>query len=537
MVSSRYLIAPLALAAIGIATVPSTPVAAQEVTSRPVVQPLPAREVEDLRQALRALDRAPRDVEALLNAGFASIKVNDLEAAMGYFGRAEEAAPGDQRVKQAQASVFLRSGRPVEALRLFSEAEAAGASGGRFLSDRGLSYDMVGDQVRAQAYYREALRISPGDSETVRRMAISQAIAGNEPAFLDTLRPLVDRQDFPAFRAQAFGLAILGENDRAKDVTEAVMPSDLARRIVPYLGYMPRLTKAQQAAAANLGIFPKAADIGREDPQIAAYVNQSVAPASSVVIARGADNRLEPAGEPLGRQAQAAAPAPVGAPVRTAPAPTATVPAATAAPVIARAPEQTPQAAPGFNLSASATPASTESTETVQVARVSPVVTPPVSATVPQVQPRPQPKPDPDFASAFADLGRPDTRDVTKSGDAVDIASIEIPREARPKPAPKPEPKPAPKAPAHPQRFWVQLGTGKDASLFKFDWTRLSGKAGGDLAGLSGHFVPFGESFILLAGPVKNKAAMDELVGKLTEKGLGVLPYTSSEGQEVQKLK
>ena len=66
---------------------------------------------------------------------------------------------------------------------------------------------------------------------------------------------------------------------------------------------------------------------------------------------------------------------------------------------------------------------------------------------------------------------------------------------------------------------------------------RIARNADGALEGLNGHYVPFGESFILLAGPVGSKNAMDELVGKLAEKGMGALPYTSSEGQEVQRLK
>jgi len=54
-----------------------------------------------------------------------------------------------------------------------------------------------------------------------------------------------------AQRARAFGLAIMGDTDRAAAIVEQVMPRDMATRIVPYLAYMPRLTKPQQAAAVK----------------------------------------------------------------------------------------------------------------------------------------------------------------------------------------------------------------------------------------------------------------------------------------------
>lgn len=516
MSHNRFPLFVLSLGSIGAAVLPSASVLAQSTTSRPVVQPLPPKEVDELRDALRALDRAPNSVDALLNAGYASIKVNDLDAAMGYFGRAEAASPTDQRVKQAQAMVFLRSGRPVEALQLFARAESAGATNREFLSDRALAYDMVGDQVRAQALYRVALVNNPNDNDTIRRMAISQAISGNEAAFLDTLRPLVDRQDFPAFRAQAFGLAIMGENQRAKDVTEAVMPAELARKIVPYLEYMPRLTKAQQAAAANLGIFPRAADIGREDPKIAEYVNQSVAPASMALV-KGADSKLEPTGEPLGRTAQATPAAPN------------TTPQPKPAPVVAKAPEQVAVVGPSFDLGKTNNSPPTPPAP-VRITRVEPVAPPP------------QAKPDPDFASAFADLGKADTRNVAKADEAVDLAAIVIPREAKPAPPPPPKPvaKPAPPAPKKavvPERYWVQLGTGSAVEPLKFDWRRLVGKVPDQLRNLKAHTAPYGAKHRLLAGPFTDKGKRDEVVRALTEKGLGVLPFTSPEGMEIQEIK
>lgn len=262
---------------------------AQGTTSREVVQPLPSPQVQRLNRALMELARRPNSVTAMIEAGEASLAVDDFDAAIGFLGRAAEQAPNDARVKLGLARVYLRSGRPVEAIPLFNAALSSGAPSGDILTDQALAFDMIGDQPSAQAVYARALELDPDDKEARRRLALSQAISGNEAAFQSALSPLLEERDTAAFRARAFGLAILGQQDRAEAIVDGVMPRDIASRLNPYLAYMPRLTPSQQAAAANLGIFPRAADIGREDPRIARFAREGEVGAL-----------LEPTGTPLG---------------------------------------------------------------------------------------------------------------------------------------------------------------------------------------------------------------------------------------------
>ena len=289
---------PLFLALVALA--PSSPVLAQSRGdgSRAVVQPLPSPAVGELNAALRRISRNARDVQALTDAGFASLRLDDVEAAIGFFTRAQEVQPGNAQVKLGLASAYLRSERPVEAIQLYREAEQAGASSQAMAADRGLAYDLVGDNAAAQQEYARALNGANAD-EVRRRLALSQAIQGNREAFERTLYPLLEKQDFAAYRTRAFALAILGEEKEAVAITEAVMPADLAARIAPYLNYMRRLTPAQQAAAANLGSFPRAAQIGRDDPRIAAYRAETTG-------VRSADAALAPSGPALGAQTQPA---------------------------------------------------------------------------------------------------------------------------------------------------------------------------------------------------------------------------------------
>lgn len=291
---------PLAIAAATLSASLAGPLAAQQTasgaTSREVVQSLPTPEVERLRAALQRLATEAESVDALVDAGDASLAVGDLEASLGFFGRALELSPENARAKLGLASVYLRSRRPVDALQMFAEAERAGAPTDAFLGDLGLVQDLVGNNAQAQQSYRTMLATKPGDDETRRRLAISLAISGDRAGFEAALLPMLQRQDLAAHRARAFGLAILGDTKEATALANRLMPPDLASRMAPYLDYMPRLTRAQQAAAANLGIFPRAAEIGRDDPRIARLASSADRSAAK------ADDRLAPRGTPLGER-------------------------------------------------------------------------------------------------------------------------------------------------------------------------------------------------------------------------------------------
>lgn len=451
---------PLVLAMALAAATGAAPLAAQSSGGREVVQPLPSKEIERLNKALKRLAKRPKSIAALVEAGEASLNVGDLDAAIGFYGRAEDLSPNNPRVKLGMASVYLRSGRPVDALPLFAAAQSAGTEAKELLSDRGLAFDLVGDSVNAQAVYQRAITLQPANDEAKRRLALSYAITGNRAQFEEVLRPLLDSRDFASFRTRAFGLAIMGDQERAAAIVDAVMPRDLAARITPYLEYMPRLTKSQQAAAANLGIFPSAADIGREDPKIAAFIGGTSASSQNAPIQQAA-SRLEPAGEPLGSQSAAA--------------PTSQPTAVTA------------------------------------------------GAPVPIDEPKAS------VADAFADLDNGNLPDSGAGSEAVNLAAIQIPREA----APVAEPA----EPDHPSRIWVQVATGQNVSALVFDWRRLARRAPDLLGDFTPHVTPWGQANRLLAGPVESREAARDLINALGGQGIDTFRYTSPEGTEIKELK
>jgi Flp pilus assembly protein TadD len=491
---SRSLVAALPL----VASLAAVPAEAQDVIAREVVQPLPSPEVQRLNRALVTLAKSPRDRDALIEAGNAALGVDDLEAAIGFFGRAAEVDPGYAGVAQGLGGVYLRAGRAGEALEQFERAIAAGVPEQTVLTDQALTLDLVGEHSAAQTAYGRALTLDPANDEARRRLAISHAITGNRARFEETLRPLLDRRDTAAQRARAFGLAIFGDNERAAAIVEQVMPRDLATRLVPYLAYMPRLTKPQQAAAANLGIFPRAADIGRDDPRLARFAREE----------RAAD-KLAPSGPPLG--------------ARTAPPPTLAdltpPPASSPVPTV----KPTPSAAPPL---ADPQPSvATVAAATAVVPVSTPTVTPPPPAPAPLR-----------VADAFADFDNAPLPDAKAGSDAVDLSRITVKREAPPPPPEKPKPK-EPAKPVHPSRVWVQVATGKDVKALGFDWRRIAKSGGAPLARLKPHTTRWGAANRLLAGPVDSRDKAEALVRELKGKGLDSFLYVSPEGEEIQPLK
>lgn len=576
---------------LGGATVVALPLSAQSgdaAPSRAVVQPLPPAGVEDLNIALSRLARNSRDLAALIDAGNASLQLNDIDAAIGFFGRADELSPGNPQVKVGLAGAFVRSERPIEALRLFDEAERAGASTASLAEERGLAFDLVGDPVSAQAHYARAMALRQND-ELTRRMALSQAISGNRVAFEKTLYPLLERRDFAAYRTRAFALAILGEEDEAVAIVEAVMPPEPAARMTPYLRYMKRLTKAQQAAAGNLGIFPRAAQIGRDDPRIAQYVGAAtrLAPAG-----RTADAGLAPQGQPLGpakagrssargrpdrgtgavspptavpSQIPASATVPAQVPAQAMAQPTRLASnAATVAPGPVRS-ELPPiqganavEARPGFDLaqpgSVNATaPAAPLLSESVAVVQPFPgassqaarpqapsLQAASLQAVAPQAVPVPAAQPL-SVADAFAGFTLQSVAPTTAG--AVDITALKPKREIAAKPAPKVEPKAAakPEPPKHPSRIWVQVATGRDRKALGFDWRRISRKAPavlGDKAkpAVKPYLAEWGQANRLLAGPYVSEKAAQTAVATLKADGIDSFTFTSSAGEEVVDL-
>ncbi len=538
-----------------------------------------------LSAALIRLNRNPRDAEALTAAGNAALATGDTDAAVGFFTRALRLSPEDPRIEAGLAGAKVRAEDPISAIPLFIAADKSVSAGKgppispELLGDRGLAYDLIGDNANAQQYYRQALANNPPtaiNAEISRRLALSLAIGGDRRASETILSALLQRQDRAAWRARIFALAILGYEEEAVSTARSTMPPELALEIAPYLRYMRRLTPAQQAAAANLGHFPQASEIGHDDPRIAQYAHlvDRSRPA-------GADQALVPRGMALGSTvngtAAAATPAPAKNHRRDQPREIASTALA------ARAAERSPPggapenpAPPEFMASRDTHPAGpsllaaappppielelprpTRRVEPVPPARLAapsptvafPVVQPlarratpaptPTLAPAPApavVQPAPAPAPRlappaqspparPSFTEAFAAMS-PVMVDITPERGAVDLRKI---RPARATPPPPPPP-------SHPSRIWVELGVGRDPDRIAFDWRRMVKDDPEIFRGKKPFVSGWARTNRLLVGPFDTDKAATAFTEKLHRADPSAFVWTSPAGQVVDPL-
>lgn len=208
-----------------------------------------------LSSALARIATNSSDATALLDAGRASIDLDDHRAAVGFLVRAEQARPRDGAIKAALGSAMVHMENPTRALDYFGEAQLLGAPERLFLADRALARDLLGQQDAAQRDYQLALSLAPSD-EVTRRYALSLGIGGEADRAIQLLTPQLRAQDRGAWRLRAMILAMNGREKEATEIVNATMPPAMAQNILPYLTQMDRLNPAQQAAAAHFGRFP-----------------------------------------------------------------------------------------------------------------------------------------------------------------------------------------------------------------------------------------------------------------------------------------
>ncbi len=274
--SSRF--AALRIAALlGIASL-STAAAAQFAASDgglSAEQLARANAQAQLGSALQRVATNGNDGFALAQAGRAALALGDARAALGFLGRAEQLLPRDAGIKAALGAAMVQLEDPTAALRYFDQAAALGGIERLYLGDRGLAYDLLGDQRRAQGDYAVAMQSAPS-AELTRRYALSLGISGQSDAAVQMLAPLLRAQDRAAWRSRAMILAMNGRPEEARQIARTTMPSELAQGLDPYFALMDRLTPPQLAAASHFGRFPNY-DVLRAQPSRAEAVRMASA--------------------------------------------------------------------------------------------------------------------------------------------------------------------------------------------------------------------------------------------------------------------
>ncbi len=369
-------------------------------SAQAVVQAIPGTtDADKLGEVMRQLASNPRNIDALIKAGDLSMGLGDLSGAAALFARAEKVNPRDGRAKAGMASILVRSERPGEALRYYAQAEALGLDPRNFAADRGLAYDLIGQQDRAQRDYRVALRDAP-DDETIRRYALSLGISGKPDLAIQQLNPLLLKSDRGAWRSRAFIIAMNGDVAGAEKIATTMMPRGTAQGLQPFFQRLPTLPASDRAFAVHFGevhATPARLADARMAPPLgmlaadptAPVMMAAVTPQPTVAATTGKKDKRDRRAKPDRVQMAAATrtPATPATPVATtAPRTVTAAPAPYAAPVqLAAAPMQMVQPLPARTVQPTPQPSYSAPTVAVQSARTTPAAetNSVVAATIP----------------------------------------------------------------------------------------------------------------------------------------------------------
>jgi tetratricopeptide (TPR) repeat protein len=522
------------------------------------------RPADRLSRYLHELASDPTSLSALIGAGQAALDVGDGNAALGFFARADERSPRNGHVKAGLARALLMVDNPREALKMFDAARSLGVAEIDIAGDRGLAYDLRGDQRRAQHDYALALTRGPND-EISKRYALSLGISGERDQALKLIDPLLYKKDQGAWRARAFVLAMTGDVPGASRIVHQVMPERMAQTMDPFLIKLAALNAAQKAAAVHLGEMPSDVRFAASQPVVQSTAQPSYyapAPAVAPTPPPATDTR-SPRRRP-DATALLASPPPTkvvrvkGKPV-PAPTPTPTPPPAPPPPPpiqvaqfddpAAYAPRPLPSPTPAGSLkpaergdldaimrdirTAAAKGGPVRSPAPVKLAQAAPRPTP-----TPTPRATPVPKKDEPAAKADPKKGKAAAADEdcapapAKKGKraAVKTACEPVKGKAAREAAAKKKAEPK-----NPARIWVQVAGGANENALPKEWTRITAKAT-ELKGKGPWTAKNRATNRLLAGPYKSDDEAQAAVAKLRKAGIGAFQWHSDEGEAVEKI-
>ena len=547
LISTRAIRALILVAACG---VPALPVAAQYAAT-------PADPGTSLAGALRTLSSDSRNFQALIAAGRASLDMGDTQAAAGFYGRAEEAAPQSPVPKIGIGAAMTAMGDARGAMTYFDRAQGLGAAHSLLALDRGLAFDLLGQQSKAQSDYRVAMFGAQAD-EARRRLALSLAISRDIKGAAAMLEPLLARRDPAAVRTNAFVLALAGDREGARRTIDAALPGAGAR-FEPFFRLLPVLRPDEKAMAVHLGEFPKdAAQRYASAERMAPSPVLSIGNKSEIMVAsprRTAQVQVTPPKNarvkpPVRTELKTAAVKNPEAPrraVREATIPstyfalsrpsldpsryasTRRKPEAAAVATSKKAAQPDPEPRPGF-----------ATDELMPVALESDSPEPVVLVNIGAVLNR-DGEP---IMTAEADI-RPPRRPTLKleivappaPKPKIELASLDLPR-AKPTPKSKvavEKPKvAAKKALASP--YFVQLASGSNADRMGGEYKKIKAKKPGLFAGRSAQVTNGKALFRLVIGPFKSRDDSGVFVNQLAKAGIDGFTYTAPDGMTFEKI-
>jgi Flp pilus assembly protein TadD len=201
----------------------------------------------------RAHELAPDQPAPLLALADAFAGLGATDAAIQAYEAAIGLAPANAEAHRAYGNLLLQRNLPDAAEIQFTQALRQGPEA-RSLNGLGVAHDLLGEHAEAQANYRGALELAPGDLQIKNNLALSLALSGNHDAAIAMLEELVrDPRATPRLRqnlALAYGLA--GRPDAARQLGEVDLDAAAVQHNLGYYELL-RALRDTGTAAGTLG--------------------------------------------------------------------------------------------------------------------------------------------------------------------------------------------------------------------------------------------------------------------------------------------
>lgn len=241
----------------GCATTESSEIAPKNVSSQTRLLNL-AGEVEqkgDATTALALYERAAamstRDPSIQVRLGEARIRADDLSGAEAAYRAALEIDPTNVQAGLALGAAQLRNGDAEAAAKTLAPI-ASEANSARAYNSLGTALVLQGRIDEAEAAFRQALRIQPGDLDMQTNLALAQASANKLPEASATMESVV-RSPSVKNRHLVNALIVLelaGKTDLAQSLRISDMAPEGRQKIVKQAAQLSKVTDPSKRAKA-----------------------------------------------------------------------------------------------------------------------------------------------------------------------------------------------------------------------------------------------------------------------------------------------
>ncbi len=200
---------------------------------------------------LRVLaEQSPDNVEAQLRYAHALADAGQLRQALAAARRAQSRRPGDPEANLLVARLQLRLGEPDVALAGYQRVVAADPRNVAAWRGQGVAQATAGDLAAAEASFRAALALAPGDLGARNDLALTLALTNRPTEAVVMLRGLMLESDNSRVRHNlALAYAVSGERDKAIALLTPELGGDAAAQaatVYARLADTPRLQTIAQ---------------------------------------------------------------------------------------------------------------------------------------------------------------------------------------------------------------------------------------------------------------------------------------------------